>query len=79
MKEIKKDILEITPKIIGEVAYDEEAVNISEKSFEEIFKEFYAKERGVEATDEVVEMLLKIMLEEGDKDETNQIEDKRIK
>ena len=71
MKEIKKDILEITPKIIGEVAYDEESVNLSEKSFEEIFKEFYVKERGLEATEEVVDMLLRIMLEEGDKDETN--------
>lgn len=71
MKEIKKDILEITPKIIGEVAYDEETVSLAEKSFEEIFKEFYAKERGVEATDEVVNMLSRIMLEEGDKDETN--------
>lgn len=71
MKEIKKDILEIIPKIIGEVANDEETTSLSEKSFEEIFKEFYVKERGIEATDEVVNMLLKIIQEEGDKDESN--------
>lgn len=71
MKEIKNDILEITPKIIDEIAVTAETVSLSEKSFEDIFKDFYSKERGVEATDEVVDLLLKIMLEEGDKDETN--------
>lgn len=71
MKEIKKDILEITPKIIGQVDYNEETTSMSEKSFEEIFNDFYFKERGVEATEEVVHLLLKIMLEEGDNDETN--------
>lgn len=71
MKEIKKDILEITPILVGQNLEVEETTRLSEKSFEEIFKDFYKKERGVEAEEEIVNLLLSIMLEEGDKDETN--------
>ena len=70
MKDIKKDILEISPKIID--SYDEEvAVSIQEKSFDEIFKDFYKKERNVEADEEVVELFLKLISEEGEGNETN--------
>lgn len=70
MKDYKKDILEITPKLIGEIAFDEDITLLSEKSFDEIFKEFYKKERGVEADNEVVDLLLSIIMEE-EKNETN--------
>ena len=70
MKEIKKDILEIIPKIQSEED-DESVINIQEKSFEEIFREFYKKERNVEADEEVVSLLLKLINEEGDENETN--------
>ena len=70
MKEIKKDILEIIPKLQNE-ADDESAISIQEKSFEEIFREFYKKERNVEADEEVVSLLLKLINEEGDENETN--------
>lgn len=69
MKDFKKDILEIIPKI--KATDDEEIKNISEKSFDELFKEFYKKERGVEADQEVTDLFLNIMLEEGEEDETN--------
>lgn len=70
MKDIKKDILEISPKIID--SYDDEvAISIQEKSFDEIFKDFYKKERNVEADDEVVELFLKLISEEGEGNETN--------
>ncbi|AOR24383.1 exonuclease SbcCD subunit D [Clostridium taeniosporum] len=70
MKDFKKDILEIIPKI--KVNIEENNIeNISEKSFDEIFKEFYKKERGVEADEEVVELFLNVMLEEGEEDETH--------
>ncbi|MCI9303469.1 exonuclease SbcCD subunit D [Clostridium sp.] len=70
MKDIKKDILEISPKIID--SYDEEvAVSIQEKSFDEIFKDFYKKERNVEADEEVVELFLKLISEEDEENETN--------
>ncbi|EHI98210.1 nuclease SbcCD, D subunit [Clostridium sp. DL-VIII] len=69
MKDLKKDILEIMPKVKG---IDEDtALNISEKSFEEIFVDFYTKERGVPPEDEVMELLLSIINEEGEENEAN--------
>ena len=70
MKGIKKDILEIIPKLQSDEE-NESAVTIQEKSFEEIFREFYKKERNIESDDEVVNLLLKLVSEEGDEDEAN--------
>lgn len=70
MKGIKKDILEIIPKLQSDEE-NESAVTIQEKSFEEIFREFYKKERNIEADDEVVNLLLNLVSEEGDEDEAN--------
>lgn len=70
MKDLKKDILEIIPKITGEDDFKDEE-NFTEKPFEDIFKEFYKKERGAEPGEELIELLMSILLEEGDKDETN--------
>lgn len=70
MKSYKKDILEIMPKIIGLEREDEEE-SLSEKSFEDIFKDFYRRERGVEATEEVIDLLMSIISKEGNEDETN--------
>lgn len=71
MKQAKKDILEIMPKIVGEDIEDIDIKSFSEKSFEEIFKEFYVKERSVEPQQEVIDLLLSI-IGEGDLDnETN--------
>ncbi|ETI91093.1 MAG: DNA repair exonuclease [Clostridium butyricum DORA_1] len=70
MKNFKKDILEIVPKIKGdETEFDSE--NLKEKPFVEIFKEFYKKERDVDPQEEVVDLLLSIISEEGDENETN--------
>lgn len=70
MKSLKDDILEIIPKIKSEENEDEEVKSFSEKTFEEIFKEFYKKERDVEPDEELVKMLLSIV--EGEEDnETN--------
>ena len=66
MKALKKDILEILPIIVGDNAIDENIVDLHEKSFEDIFKEFYKKERGVEADSEVLELLLNIVNEDGE-------------
>lgn len=71
MKKLKDDIIEIIPKI----TLDEEEVDersFSEKSFEELFTDFYEKERGVQPQDDLVELLLGIVKEEGDEEyETN--------
>ena len=69
MKDLKNDILEIQPKITSS-EYEVDIEQISQKSFEELFREFYKKERNVEVQQEVVDMLMKI-LGEDDTYETN--------
>lgn len=75
MKDFKKDIIEIIPKIKGS-DNEEETFSLSEKSFEEIFRDFYTKERGTAPQEDVVELLLSIInVEEGETYETNKVED----
>ena len=71
MKEFKKDILEIIPKLIGILKEEEDAENLSELPFDQIFREFYEKERGVAPENELVELLMSIISEEGETNETN--------
>jgi exonuclease SbcD len=73
MKDLKKDILEIMPKVKS--IEEEIALDLSDKSFEEIFRDFYVKERETMPEEEVVELLLSIISEEGEINETNQAED----
>lgn len=71
MKSIKNDILEISP-VISEVGEEEaELRSYSEKSFDDIFRDFYTKERHVEPQKEVVDLLLSILYGEEDEDEAN--------
>ena len=71
MKDIKSDILEIMPKISSADGEEDDVENFKEKSFEEIFRDFYFKEREVEPSDEVVDTLLSIISEEDEEDEAN--------
>lgn len=71
MKSHKDDILEIMPKIKSNDDEESKIENLSEKPFEDIFKEFYKKERDVEPQKEVLDLLLSIMNEEGDDSEAN--------
>ncbi|MFA9377205.1 MAG: exonuclease SbcCD subunit D [Lachnotalea sp.] len=71
MKSAKKDILEIMPKMIGENNEELDINSFFEKSIEEIFRDFYLKERKVEVQQEVVDLLLSIINEEDDNIETN--------
>ncbi|WP_294359838.1 exonuclease SbcCD subunit D, partial [uncultured Clostridium sp.] len=70
MKDLKKDILEIMPKITSLNSEEDDVESFKEKSFEDIFRDFYFKEREVEPSDEVVNTLLSIISEEEDH-ETN--------
>lgn len=71
MKSLKGDIIEIIPKIDLDWEEDYEK-NFSDRSFDELFIDFYEKERGVKPTDDLLELLLDIVKEEGgEKDETN--------
>lgn len=64
MKSSKKDILEISPIIKGTNIEEIELNSFSDKSFDEIFKEFYIKERNVEPQQELIELLLGILNQE---------------
>ncbi len=66
MKSKKMDILEISPIIMGENAEEIDLNSFSEKTFDEIFREFYIKERQVEPQQELMELLLGILNEEDD-------------
>jgi len=71
MKSFKDDILAITP-IIKNINYvEDEFVNINEKSFTDIFKEFYKKERNVDVDKELLELLMSIV-EDSDKEDKNE-------
>lgn len=70
MKELLKDIIEIKPIITS--CYEQESVDIKEKSMAELFKEFYSFSRGVEPKGELMDLFLDIISEEGESaDETN--------
>lgn len=63
MKAFKDDILEVIPKLTTlETEASLEA--LTDKSFGDVFKEFYRRERGTEADDEVLDLLLSLVLEE---------------
>ncbi|MBP3889257.1 MAG: exonuclease SbcCD subunit D [Cellulosilyticum sp.] len=70
MKTLKADILEILPKIKGQENEAELLERMIERSFEDIFKAFYKKERGTEVESEVLEVLLNLLGEE-EEDETH--------
>lgn len=69
MNELKKDIIEIIPKINRA---DEEYVhleNIAERGMGELFKEFYKSIRSVEPDDEIMDLFLKIALDVEEEEE----------
>lgn len=72
LKELKKDILEITPIIENIHRDDESAISLSEKSFEELFIDFYKKERMGEPDKEIIDLFLNLVYEEENgENETN--------
>ncbi|AFL99083.1 Exodeoxyribonuclease I subunit D [Desulfitobacterium dehalogenans ATCC 51507] len=64
MRSTKKDILEILP-ILSERENEEFVLDsFADKKIEDIFKEFYLKERAVEPQQEIVDLLLSIIQEQ---------------
>ncbi|MGV8905311.1 MAG: exonuclease SbcCD subunit D [Acetobacterium sp.] len=63
MKEVKADILEVIPKLTT-LKTEENLERLTEQSFGDVFREFYRKERGTEADDEVLELFLSLVLQE---------------
>ncbi len=72
LKNLKKDILEITPILENTYDNEESAISLEEKSFEELFVDFYKKERVGEPDKKIIDFLLALVYEQGEeKDETN--------
>lgn len=66
----KADILAIIPKITGSNEEDEFEA-FAERPIDQIFKDFYRKEKKVEPQEDVVELFLSLMGKEDSEDETN--------
>jgi exonuclease SbcD len=64
MKGLKDDILEIRPIIIGQEDINEEFYSVKEKNMDELFKDFYTKQRMVEPSEEVMDLFLNILEQE---------------
>lgn len=69
LKDIKSDILTITPIIEDRENERELEEDFSEKNIVELFKEFYISENDVEATDELLDVFKEIISEDGEDDE----------
>lgn len=67
LRELKKDIVEIKPKIKSEVEEEIACESLKEKSMDEIFKEFYINQRGIEPEGEVMDLFLSII--QGDEED----------
>jgi exonuclease SbcD len=75
MKRLRRDIIEIIPQIEGlDNTEDIEYESLTGKSMEEVFKEFYKKQRLVEPTEELTNLFLSIASgeQEGKEDETKE-------
>lgn len=70
LKSLKKDILSIRPMTPEEIKREEEVQAREEQSFEELFKAFYHKERGLELEEETFKLLMQV-LQEGDANEAD--------
>ena len=69
MKGYLKDIIEIKPIITSD--YDEEEIDLKEKSMAQLFNDFYKFKEKCEPRGELMDLFLNIVSEEGENDETN--------
>ncbi|SES83650.1 exonuclease SbcCD subunit D [[Clostridium] polysaccharolyticum] len=76
LKSWKKDILEITPVLPGQDGQEYDGQEEREKSFQELFLDFYKRERGAEPEEELVKMLFSI-IEQEEEDEAVTAENQR--
>ena len=69
MKEYPKDIIEIKPIITSH--YEEENIDLKEKSMAQLFNDFYKFKEKCEPRGELMDLFLNIVSEEGEENETN--------
>lgn len=76
MKQAKKDILEIHP-VLKKEEEEMDILSWKDRPFREVFAEFYRHEKGVDITEESMEMLLGLLGEEGE-DASDSLKNKRV-
>lgn len=64
MKQYKKDILEIKPIFKSRATESTQKKTVAEQSMEELFRNFYMREKGVEVSEETLQLFLDIVGEE---------------
>lgn len=63
MREYKADIIEILP-VIENHALSVDADTLQEKKIDELFKEFYIKQRGIPPQEDIMQLLMEILAQE---------------
>jgi len=61
LKELKKDIISIRPITHEEIAGNKETKTFRERAFEDLFKDFYMHQRGKEASQETMDMIMSLV------------------
>lgn len=69
MREQKQDIIEIYPIYKKDKTTEDEVKRTSEKSFVELFKDFFIQQKGTEADEEFVELIMNVIEGEEQEDE----------
>ena len=69
MKSFLKDIVEIKPIITSE--YEEDEIDLKEKSMAQLFNDFYKFKEKCEPRGELMDLFLNIVSEEGEDNEAN--------
>ena len=65
MKSLRRDIVSIEPILEGVESEEASKESLREKSMEEMFKDYFIKEKGgLEPSSEIMELFLSIALEE---------------
>jgi len=70
MRELKQDIIEIYPVYKKNINEDDEIGQITEKSFVELFKDFFIQQKGITADSEFMDLLIDVIDGEELPDET---------
>jgi len=70
MREYKQDIIEIYPVYRNDISPEDHLEKIAEKSFVELFRDFFLQQKGTMADDEFVDLLIDVIDKEEDSDET---------
>ncbi|MBV1757960.1 MAG: exonuclease SbcCD subunit D [Dethiosulfatibacter sp.] len=61
LKDLKKDIISIRPITPEEIAGNKETKTFKERAFDDLFKDFYVNQRGIEASQETMDMIMSLV------------------